>query len=127
MEKPALRSSPPKILMIGNDSPLTYLIRRFAEQSGCQIELHEPAPSFQEISASKASILLFPSIESLEADQRIISGLAKYDGLVMVCSSVADEPHARELGADYCLIHPLTYESFTAALSADRTTPTGRL
>ena len=123
MEKTVVRPSPPKILMIGNDSPLTYLIRRFAEQSGCQIEVHELTPTARKISASKASILLFPSIESLEAAQKIIAKLVKYDGLVMVCSSVADEPRARELGADYCLIHPLTYESFTSALSAKSTRP----
>lgn len=113
--------------MIGNDSPLNYLIRRFAEQSGCQIEVHAPAPTAREIGASKASILLFQSIESLEAAQETLAKLTKYDGLVMVCSSVADEPHARELGADHCLVHPLTYESFTAALSAQRTASSRRL
>jgi CheY-like chemotaxis protein len=121
MEKTVLRSSRPKILLIGNDSPLTYLIQRFAEQCGCPMELHEPTPSAQEVEASKATHLLFPSIESLEAAQRIIARLAKYEGLIMVFSSVADEPRARELGADHCLVHPLTYESFTAALSVDRT------
>jgi hypothetical protein len=122
MEKTVLRSSRPKILLIGNDSPLTYLIQRFAEQCGCPMDVQEPTLSAQEIEASKSAILLFPSIESLEAAQGVIAKLAKYNGLVMVCSSVADEPRARELGADYCLIHPMTYERFTAALSADRTT-----
>jgi DNA-binding response OmpR family regulator len=119
---------PPKILIIGNDSPLTYLIKRYAEQSGCRIEALEAIPSAQVVSASKASLLLFPSLESLEAAQNTISALPKfeYDGLVMVCSSVTDETRARELGADYCLVHPLTYESFSAALAAVRKTPAGR-
>lgn len=118
----------PKILIIGADSPLTYLIRRYAEQSGCQIEALEAIPSAREVSDSKASMLLFQSIENLEAAQNTIAALPKYeyDGLVMVCSSVADEARARELGADYCLLHPMTYEGFTVALSAVRKTPAGR-
>ena len=119
---------PPKILIIGNDSPLTYLIKRFAEQSSCQIEALDAIPSAREVSESKTSILLLPSIENLEAAQNTIAALPKYeyDGLVMVCSSVADEARAREMGADYCLVHPLTYEGFTVALSAIRIPPAGR-
>ena len=93
MRKAVVRSAQTKILMIGNDSPLTYLIRRFAEQCGCQIELLAPGPTAREISTSNASILLFQSIESLEAAQETITKLTKYDGLVMVCSSAADEPY----------------------------------
>jgi CheY-like chemotaxis protein len=120
---------PPKILIIGNDSPLTYLIRRYAEQSGCRIEALTAIPSAHEVSNSKASILLFQSIEALETAQKTIAALPKfeYDGLVMVCSSVADEARARELGADFCLLHPMTLEGFTAALSAVRKTPTSKL
>lgn len=125
IEKIVVRPPTPKILMIGNDSPINYLIKRFAEQSGCPIDVHASNPTAREISSSKASILLFTSIESLEAAQGIIFKLAKYEGLVMVCASVVDEYRARELGADYCLLHPLTYESFTAALSTGRSTPAG--
>lgn len=118
--------APSKILMIGNNSPLNYLIKRYAEQVDYQVEVLEAISSAQEVSISKASMLLFSSIESLEVAQKIVARLPKYDGLVMVCTSVADEARARELGADYCLIHPLTYEGFSAALLALCTTSAGR-
>jgi DNA-binding response OmpR family regulator len=35
-----------------------------------------------------------------------------------VCSSVNDQARVHELGADFCLVHPLTYDRFLAALTA---------
>jgi orotidine-5'-phosphate decarboxylase len=64
--------------------------------------------------------ILFPSIERLEAAQSLIADLTNCDIPILVCSSIADEARARELGADYCLLHPLTYDGFMAALVATR-------
>jgi CheY-like chemotaxis protein len=109
---------PLKILIIGNDSPLTYLIKRYAEQSGLRINTIDVIPTKQEVYPSIPAVILFPSIESLEAAQGKITDLVNNDVPIMVCSSIADEARARELGADYCLHHPLTYEDFMAALFA---------
>ena len=110
--------SPLKILIIGNDSPLIYLIKRYAEQSGSRINTIEAIPAKQEVYSSIPAAILFPSIESLETAQGKITDLVNNDLPILVCSSIADEARARELGADYCLHHPLTYEDFKAALFA---------
>jgi hypothetical protein len=60
----------------------------------------------------------FASLETLEAFQPLNAALANCDIPLVVCSSVADELRARELGADYCVLHPLTYPDFVTALSA---------
>jgi DNA-binding response OmpR family regulator len=113
-------SSQPKILMIGSDSSLTYLIGRYAERSGLRILPLETEPTAEEVQASKPLAILFPTLESLEAAQSLVSELTNWDIPVMVCSSVTDELRARELGADHCLLHPLTYDGFLAALAAAR-------
>jgi hypothetical protein len=66
----------------------------------------------------KPATILFTSIESLEAAQLLVTGLANCDIPVLVCCSVADEARVRELGADHCLLHPLTYEGFHKVLAA---------
>lgn len=114
-------SSQSKILMIGNDTALTYLVGRYAERSGHNIAAMQTVPSAEEVCNQQPVAILFPSIERLEAAQSLIADLTKCDIPILVCSSIADEARARELGADYCLLHPLTYNSFIAALVATRT------
>jgi CheY-like chemotaxis protein len=113
-------SSQSKILMIGNDTALTYLVGRYAEQSGHNIATLQTVPSAEEVCNQQPVAVLFPSIERLEAAQSLIAALTNCDIPILVCSSIADEARARELGADYCLLHPLTYDGFTAALVATR-------
>lgn len=115
-------SSQSQILMIGNDPVLAYLIRRYAQQSGYSVIAMQIVPQAAEVCAVKPAAILFPSVENLEAAQLLIAGLTNCDIPVLVCSSVADEARARELGADYCLLHPLTYDSFFNALTAYITT-----
>jgi len=104
--------------MISNDPSLDYLIERFAQRSGIQVSLVQAVPSAVQVGASlKPAAILFPSIESLESAQALIAGLAGSEIPIMVFSSVAEEARARELGADHCLFHPLTYESFFSALA----------
>jgi CheY-like chemotaxis protein len=121
--KPSSQSS---ILMIGNDASLTYLIGRYAERSGYRIQALQAVPSAEEVGAARPLAILFPTVESLEAAQRLISDLASWDIPVLVCSSITDEARARELGADHCLLHPLTYDGFVAALAATSQSSTRR-
>lgn len=107
-----------QILMIGNDPALAYLIGRYAEQSGYSVATLQIIPHVAEVCALKPAAILFPSVESLEGAQLLIAGLVNCDIPVLVCSSIADEARARELGADYCLLHPLTYDGFFDALAA---------
>jgi CheY-like chemotaxis protein len=110
-----------KILMLGNDPSMAYLIGRYAHQSGFDITAMQVLPVAADVCAQKPAAILFTSVESLEAAQLLIAGLSNCDIPVLVCSSVADEARARELGADHCLLHPLTYEGFHGALTATST------
>ncbi len=111
-------ASPSKLLLIGNDPALAYLVSRYAERSGHDIALMQSIPSALEVCGMRPAAILFPSLEKLEAAQSLISELVNCDIPVMVCSSATDEARARELGADQCLWHPLTYDGFLAALPA---------
>ena len=117
MQPPA----PSKILMIGNDPALDYLIGRYAEQGGYGIASMQTIPSAEEACALQPVAILFQSVEGLAASQALVRDLAAFDFPLLVCSSVTDEARARELGADRCLLHPLTCDSVLAALTvADR-------
>jgi len=107
-----------RILMLGNDSALAYLIGRYAQQSGCVITTMQGVLQAEDICALKPAAILFTSVESLENEQSLVASLANCDIPVLVCSSVADEARARELGADHCLLHPLTYDGFHNVLAA---------
>ncbi len=111
----------PRILLIGADAALAYLIGRYAEQSGYGLTSMPTTPSVADVRRLRPSALLFLSFENLGAAQPLIADLGSHDIPVLVCSSVADETRARELGADYTLLHPLTYDSFAAALVAAKT------
>lgn len=106
-----------RILIIGADSALAYLLGRYAEQSGFGIAMMQTIPSAAEVCDIQPSAIIFLSFENLGAAQFLLADLASCDIPVWVCSSVADEARARELGADHCLLHPLTYDSFVAALA----------
>jgi CheY-like chemotaxis protein len=64
------------------------------------------------------TVVFFSSIGNLETAQALIADLSGREVPSVVCSSVNDQARARELGADYCLVHPVTYDSFLAALTA---------
>lgn len=112
---PSLRS---KILMIGNDPALAYLLKRYAEQGGYRIATAQVVPSAAEACAIQPAAILFQSVEGLETSEALIRDMADCDVPVLVCSSVTDQARARELGADHCLLHPLTCDSVLAALTA---------
>jgi len=115
-----LETRPTRILVIGADTALVYLLGRYAEQSGCRIAMMPTIPSATEVCDLQPTAILFLSFESLGAAQLLIADLGYCDIPVWVWSSVADEVRARELGADYCLVHPLTYDNFLAALAATK-------
>ena len=111
-------SRPPVILLIGNDASLAYLIERYAERSGYEVRVHPIASALPVGLEVKPAAVLFSSIENLEAAQSQIAPWTSAEIPLLVCSSVNDQLRAHELGADQCLVHPLTYDSFQAALTA---------
>ncbi len=88
------------LLLIGQDNMLHYLLKRYAEQT------------------VKPIAIVFLSTELLEASQGFVEEMTSHETPILVCSSDGDEARAKELGADYCLLHPLTYDNFHAALLA---------
>lgn len=108
----------PTLLLIGSDSMLGYLLKRFAERSGYRVLVAQTTlPAGKIITPSLAGVV-FLSTELLEKSPLLVEELANHDTPILVCSSVAEEARARELGADYCLFHPLTYDSFYSTISA---------
>jgi len=106
----------PTILLIGNDTTLAYLLERFAERCEYKLDVNPEKPSAKDIKVINPAAIVFSSIEALEIFQALVEELASLDFPIMVCSSIADEARARELGADYCLLHPLIYDDFQTAL-----------
>jgi DNA-binding response OmpR family regulator len=107
----------PIILLIGQDPTLSYLLARFAEHSGYQWMVRAHNARSYEIAAINPAVIIFLSTELLARDQAFVTELADLDAPIVVCSSAVEEVEARELGADYCLLHPLTYSGFQAALA----------
>ena len=114
------------ILLIGTDSVLTYLIERYAERSGYEVRVLPSMPSPFDANDVQPAVVLFSSIENLEAAQAQIARLSNSEIPLLVCSSINDQTRAHELGADYCLVHPLTYDGFLAALTAVHLAPANR-
>jgi hypothetical protein len=105
------------ILVIGNDPTLHYLLGRFAEHSGYQLKVNREPISNPEVAALNPAAIIFLSTEQLARDQGLLAELASLDTPILVCSSVAEKARALELGADYCLLHPLTYDDFQTTLT----------
>jgi DNA-binding response OmpR family regulator len=112
-------SSPngPRIALVAGDPSLVYLVERYTEWSGLSIDVLTDPPPAKALSARPA-LVWFPSFESLarwRSDTRPAPGS---DPAIVVSTTVPDEGRARELGADYCVLLPLTYDDFRAAVTA---------
>lgn len=103
------------LLVIGNDKRMAYLLRRYAEQSGCRMIFQESVPA--NIDHLQPSVIIFSSTEILKSARSLVETLSKKEIPILVCASIADEVDARELGADACLFHPLKYENFISILT----------
>jgi len=105
------------ILLVDHDTTLSYLLARFAERSGYLLTVSSDGLSIKEIESIDPVAIIFTSVELLAARQTLVLELSSLDTPIIVCLSVTEEVRARELGADYCLLHPLTYDDFQTALS----------
>jgi DNA-binding response OmpR family regulator len=106
-----------EILMVGNDSMLSYLIKRYAEQSGFTMDSTTSLPTLTEIQKINPSFIIFSSLEVLQESQAWLVNLGDMEIQILVCSGIGEEVAARESGADDCLFHPLTYDDFRKALA----------
>jgi len=105
------------LLLMGNDAELIYLLGRFAEQSEYQLTIAPEKISMQDVAVANPAAIIFSSMARLNKAQTLITELAHLEVPIIVCSSVSDQVRARELGADFCLLHPITFNGFISALS----------
>ncbi len=110
----------PSILFVGNDPSLEYLLTRYADRSGCQLQSVRENSAGVDVHSLHPRSVWFSSLETLEASQTLITAATNDDVPVVVCSSVADETRALELGADYFFLHPVTYDHFVSTLAETR-------
>lgn len=105
------------ILMMGNDADLGYLLGRFAEQGEYQLMIAPEKISIEDITVANPAAIIFSSMDFFDKIQPFVAKLTSLEVPIIVCSSVTDEARARELGADHCLLHPITYDGFQNALA----------
>ena len=115
---PVTNSNKPTILLVGDDEALSYLIERYGERSGFRVQIERIPAKPAAVAAGDPAVVWLSSLDVLAAVRPRENGLIGDDAPVVVCSSVADDRRARELGADYAVLHPLTYPDFLAAMSA---------
>lgn len=108
----------PTLIILGGDTSFNYLIQRYAERLGYSIANMPVSVVVERIHELNPAAVIFPSMENLEEAQPLVPGLANRDIPLIVCSSLADQIRARELGADYCLVHPFVYDNFSAIFDA---------
>ena len=110
------------LLFMGNDTELSYLLGRFAEQSEYQLTVAPEKASIRDVTATNPLAIIFSSMDFLSEAQNLAIELTSLDVPIIVCSSLTDQVRARELGADSCLLHPITFDGFQNALVVASTT-----
>ena len=106
----------PTILFIGNDPSLEYLLERYAHRSGYHLKSVRSIASDVDIFKMQPQSIWFSSLDILEASQAQKDNILSCNVPIVVCSSIADDARAMDLGADYLLLHPLTYDRFLNTL-----------
>lgn len=106
-----------KVLVIGNDNAMTYLLNRYADQSGLLMSYASTMSALAEVQNGNPTFIIFSSLDALRESERWLGELSDKEMQILVCSGVGDEAAAREMGADNCLFHPVTYQSFCNALA----------
>ena len=105
------------LMLMGNDTELSYLLGRFAEQSKYELTIAPEKVSVQDVTIANPAAIIFSSVNRLDMAQALLAELTHLEVPIIVCSSVTDQVKARELGADFCLLHPITYDGFQSALT----------
>ncbi len=107
-------------LVIGNDARLFYLLNRYAHLSGLELTSSLPAAAMTEIQKINPAYLIFSSLDTMKECHNWLANLNDREIKIIVCTAVGEEAAAREMGADDCMFHPLTYASFCTALGLNR-------
>jgi ActR/RegA family two-component response regulator len=114
---PSVVTDKPSIILIGDDPSLAYLLERYAYRAGYRLQYVCKASENLDLSQIQPQSIWFSSLDVLENYQPQKDAILACDVPIVVCSSIAEDARAMDLGADYLLLHPLTYDSFLGALS----------
>ena len=115
--------SVPKVMLIENDPQFVYLMQRYAHSSGCQLinvdpfgqvalQAHKERPDIVLLDLEPDGDNGWQTLQELRADP-VTSVIPVY-----VCSASEVAARGWEDRADGCLLKPVMYEDFVAALSA---------
>ena len=112
----------PKLLLIADHPQLIYLIRRYAEQSGCLVlddgRLDRALELARRERPAMVLLYLMPDVhDDWSSLRRLRSALAPYGIPITIISAIADEARARDEGAAYWLWQPVMFADFRAALA----------
>ncbi len=106
----------PHIIIIGNEPMLVYLLGRYCEQLGCS---HSGQETSLEVSRNHPQeLVIYTAIHYFESNLQRVNQFIQAEIPVIVCSSETEEAHAKELGVDMCLVHPITFEKFEEAITS---------
>jgi len=106
----------PSILFIGNDPSLEYLLERYAYRGGYRLQSVRAITPNVDFCQMQPQSIWFSSLDVLGAFQPQKNTILACNVPIVVCSSIADNARAMDLGADYLLLHPLTYDCFLSTL-----------
>jgi DNA-binding response OmpR family regulator len=122
----------PTLLLIANHPQLTYLIKRYGEQSGCRVRSAGAVDAAlrmieQERPAMVLVHLMFWPHEGWPILQRLKAYRAMSDIPITIISAIVDEARARDEGATHWLWQPVMYDDFRAALAITGVLPDNAL
>lgn len=105
------------VLIVGGDSFMHYLLKRYAEKIGLSTRVLKTPLDIETIRKLETVAVIFSSVESLEGERLLVAQFTNLDVPIIVCSSAFEQIKTIELGADYCLLPPVVLDNFSSILS----------
>ncbi len=116
-------SESPKILLVEDDPQFAYLIQRYAQSSGCEfIWVGSTSEAVSQIQQALPDLILLDlalnGTDGWQVLRALKANLVTGRIPVFVCSSSEVAAQGWEEYAEGCLLKPIMYEDFVAALAA---------
>jgi CheY-like chemotaxis protein len=113
----------PKVMLIEDDPQFVYLIQRYASSSGCQLIHGDSITQAVSLAQKEMPHLILLDLAMAGTDGWQVLQALKADPLtskipVFICSASEVATRGWEEYAEGCLLEPVMYEDFVAALAA---------
>ncbi len=113
----------PKVMLIEDDPQFVYLIQRYASSSGCQLIHGDSITQAVSLAQKEMPQLILLDLALAGTDGWRVLQALKADPLtskipVFICSASEVATRGWEDYAEGCLLKPVMYEDFMAALAA---------